>query len=197
MIEFEEIAYIFPDISPTRDEEKKISKYVEAHQEEVDGYVDDITEIIKSRHVDEAETIDDLEQIGALFGELGRRRERDKEEYRTFLKSIVQSFQGRGTKPGMEFAVAAGINAEPKNVTIKEDFQNLEYTIQLDDVDDEFVSSAVNDMATLADPSGVELAEPPIIRLEESTITIEASGFTVTSSTTGLGGQTLGNDTLG
>jgi len=197
MIEFEEIADIFPDISPTQDDKKKIAKYVAAHQAEVNGYADNITEIIKSRHVDEAETIADLEQIGALFGELGRRRGRDKEEYRAFLKSVVQSFQGRGTNPGMKFAIAAGINAEPENITINEDFQNLEYTIQIDDVDEGFVSSAINDMATLADPSGVELAEPPVIRLEDSTITISSSGFTVTQSATGLGGQKLGNNTLG
>jgi len=98
----------------------------------------------------------------------------------------VQSFRGRGTKQGMSFAIAAGIGTDPSNVTITEDYQNVGYEISLSDVNTDFVTAVVEDMAQLADPSGVELLTPPLIVVEGGAVDVVPTE-TTTSSTSGLG----------
>lgn len=178
--------------------ESIFSRYVGAHDDEFDKTRTKLNDVISSRDIDQASGAD-LNRMGAIFGELGRRRGRDDPDYRAFLKSIVQSFKGRGTKPGMKFAIAAGIGTSTENITITEDFTEVGYEIQIDNVDTDFLSGAVNDMAQLADPSGVELLSPPVILLDGSTLVFTMVESSVTSSTTGLGGDTLtldGNSTL-
>lgn len=173
-------------------------RYLDAHDMQIEELEADIDRIIDSHSVETA-TERDLERVGALFGELGRRSGRSDEEYRTLLKSIVNSFSGRGSRGGLKFAIAAAIGTTPDNVNIVEDFENLRYTIVIENVDSSFLSSAINDLAELADPSGVEL-EDAVITTEGNTLTITRSMSTVTSESVGLGGDTLtldGNSTLG
>lgn len=176
-----------------------LNRYVSAYDTTVDPLNGDIQSAIESRQVEHADgraesdsgTNTDLDRIGALFGPLGKRRGRSDTEYRALLKSIVQSFSGRGTKPGMKFAIAAGIGTDTSNITIDEDFQQVGYEIRVENVDTQFLSSVVNDMAQLADPSGVELLSPPIIVLDGESTVISESGSTVVASQRGMGGGTL------
>jgi hypothetical protein len=98
----------------------------------------------------------DLDRVGALFGPLGRRRGRNDAEYRAFLRSIVQSFSGRGTVDGIKFAVAAGIDIPESDVIVTEDFQSNSYSITVLNPNG-INSSVVDEMAELADPSGIGL----------------------------------------
>lgn len=178
--------------------ESIISRYVDEHESEVDVADLEIDEVIDSHQVDNA-TGSELDRIGAIFGQLGKRRGRPDDEYRSFLKSVVQSFKGRGTVPGLKFAIAAGVGGEPDDIAITEDFDAVGYTITITNVDTSFITSAVNDLAQLADPSGVELLQAPIIVSEIKSIDIEKDESVVTEEI-GLGGGTLaldGSQTLG
>jgi hypothetical protein len=167
-----------------------ISRYLESHDAEVDTTDAFINSAIVSHQVDKASG-KNLNRIGALFGELGKRRGRSDPEYRTFLKSIVQSFSGRGTVPGLKFAIAAGVGTDPENVTISEDFTEVGYSIQIEGVDTSFLTGVISDLADLADPSGVELLAPPVVVLPAGEIEFETPGSQVVSSTEGLGSGTL------
>jgi hypothetical protein len=178
--------------------ESVVSRYIASYEDEVSTTNDKIDAVIASREVDNA-TGDDLDRIGALFGELGRRRGRPDAEYRAFLKSIVQSFKGRGTIPGLKFAIAAGIGTDPENIIINEDFEEVGYTITIENTDSGFLTKAINDLAQLADPSGVELLSPPVLVSDPKPIDIAKNQSQVTTEV-GLGGGTLdldGSKTLG
>lgn len=170
-----------------------IERYIEAHEETTNDVDKKIEEVIDSRQINNA-TGDDLDRIGSLFGDLGKRRGRTDNEYRIFLKSIVRSFGGRGTLPGLKFAISAGINTNPENIEIIEDFNKVGYKIRINNVDTSIISSVINDLAELADPSGVELLAPPVIVLEGSNIYIDRTESNVVSTQTGLGGDTLTMD---
>lgn len=180
--------------------ESVLTRYVAAHNEVADHYSHtEIQDVIDSHQVDNA-TGDQLDEIGALFGEIGRRRGRTDDEYRALLKSIVQSFSGRGTVPGMKFAIAAGIGTDPENIKIDEDFTKVGYEIRIENVDTTFLSSVVNSMAQLSDPSGVELLSDPIIVNDGDVILFVPTESTETDSDVGLGGNVLtldGNSLLG
>jgi hypothetical protein len=136
--------------------ESVISRYTDAHDDVLNETDVKVDEVIKSSQINNASG-DDLDRIGEIFGDLGRRRGRTDTEYRVFLKSIVQSFKGRGTVPGIRFAVASGLALDADDIDIDEDFVNVEYQIILS----EWTShsgSVIEDLADLADPSGVELS---------------------------------------
>lgn len=103
----------------------------------------------------------DLDRIGAYFGQLGKRRGRSDNDYRAYLKSIVQSFSGRGTIDGIKFAVSSGFGGavDAEDIIIDEDFVKNEYDIEINDFGDtsDINVETVNEMAELADPSGVKL----------------------------------------
>jgi hypothetical protein len=172
--------------------------YVEAHDLEFETLNRDLDKITTAKQVDTA-TGDDLDNVGAIFGKLGERRGRTDSDYRTYLKGVVQSFNGRGSVSGLKFAVAAAIGTDTDNIIIDEDFSSLEYDIQVDNVNASFISSAINDLADLSDPSVVELDEAIII-VDGDTVIIDEQPSTVTADSTGLGGGTLtldGNSQLG
>jgi hypothetical protein len=77
---------------------------VESHEEIFNFLQDDINKIILSRQVDNA-TGNDLDRIGKLFGEIGKRRGRNDKEYASYLKSVVKGFRARGTVPDIKFAL--------------------------------------------------------------------------------------------
>jgi hypothetical protein len=175
-----------------------IARYLEAHDEEFEQLDEDIGQTIALHQVENA-TSDDLDRIGALFGELGNRQGRSDSEYRAFLESIINSFSGRGSRAGLKFAIAAAVSGEPEDVVIDENFEENEYSVRIDNVDTDFITSAVNDLAELADPSGVELVEA-IILTDGNTLTADTTDSTVVTTEIGLGGGTLtldGSSTLG
>jgi hypothetical protein len=179
-----------PEVFPLDDDGRIITRYIDAHEEEFGGIDGAQSYVRLSHYVDEAEGRD-LDRVGRLFGQLGNRGARDTEEYRTFLSNLINSFNARGTLSGLRFAVAAAASTEPENVVIDEDFVNNEYEISIVDTDSEFLSSAVNDLAELADPSAVRISAPPIIITTGDEVLLDATESAVIDSTTGLGANTL------
>lgn len=174
-----------------------IDRYTAAHDEEFDFLESEIKEAIESHEVEQASG-KELDRIGALFGQLGKRRGRDDTDYRIYLQSIVDSFQGRGSLQGLKFAIASSIGADPDDIVIVERFDQLEYDVQVFNVSTGFISSAINDLAELADPSVVQLGQA-IIVIAAGGVNVGADSSTVTSSKVGLCGGTLtldGNSTL-
>lgn len=187
-----------PSVLPLNDGGRIITRYVDAHNTEMEGF-DGATSYTKlSRYVQQADG-SDLNRVGRLFGQLGSRGTRGKEEYRTYLSNLINSFNARGTLSGVKFAVAAAASTDPENVIIEEDFENNEYELSIQNTDSEFLSSAVNELAELADPSGVLLSAPPIIITSGDEVLLDSTESAVIDSTTGLGAGTLtldGNSTL-
>lgn len=179
----------FPHIIP-RELTSVIRKYIDSHGQEYDGYDAASRYVRRSRQVDIA-TETDLDKIGALFGALGRRGTRTEDEYRAYLQSLVDSFNGRGSVIGLKFAIAAAVNTDTSNVVINEDFENNEYEIQLKNVEADFLSGAVNELAQLADPSAVELSAPPVIVTTGDQLFVDRTTSSVIDTTDGLGSNTL------
>lgn len=172
----------FPAILP-RDFGSVFRRYIEAYGDSFAGFDEGMAYVKFSHFVGTAKG-DDLDQVGEIFGALGARGNRNDKEYRTYLGSLVQSFSGRGTVPGLKFAIASAVNTDPDNIIIVEDFANNEYTIQVKDVDSEFLSGVINNLAQLADPSGVELSEAPVIITEGDELLIDTVSSTVIDTVT-------------
>jgi len=140
--------------------ESIISRYTDEHTKIFDKTEDHIDNSVTTNHVDKA-TGAELDRIGRIFGALGRRSGRTDSQYRSYLKSIVQSFSGRGTVDGVKFAVSSGLgpSVPQDEVTLVENFEENEYEIEIENFGDlEGINLAtVNELAELADPSGVNL----------------------------------------
>lgn len=154
-----------------------LRRYIEAHNERYDDFTDRLNEIVESRQIDQAQG-EELDRIGAAFGVLGRRRGRSDQEYRIYLKSLVQSFKGRGTVPGIISAVAAGLNTDEENVEVVEDFENLEYVIRLEDWP-AHRGSTIEELAELADASVAQQIRTEYDVDEEETGVTDAVNTTV------------------
>lgn len=183
-----------------------LSRYAAAHDDEMQTLSDDIEEIVYIRHVGEGPNSgditkasgDELDRLGAIYGPLGDRQQRSDSSYRAYLKSIASSFEGRGSRSGLKFAIAAAVNGDVEDVEIVEDVENLSYTIRISNLQGGVLSSVINDLAELADPSGVEL-EAAVILTEGDNIVLSGTSSSTTTDV-GLGGGTLtldGNSTLG
>lgn len=146
-----------------------ISRYIGEHDRVLDDTEETIEEVVGTKYIGpvdedadfEAVSGQELDQIGRIFGLLGRRSGRDDPQYRSYLKSIVQSFSGRGTLDGVKFAVSSGLgpSVPEEEIEIVEDFENNSYEIEIENFGDlEGIDLAtVNELAELADPSGVKL----------------------------------------
>jgi hypothetical protein len=146
---------IIPDILDKSDD-TIVRRYVDAHDAELEEFENDLVDVLTSKQLENASG-DDLDRIGRLFGELGRRRGRSDVEYRNYLGSIVQSFGGRGTNPGIKFALGGGINVDIENIVIDENFDDLSDTLVFYDWTPHKTQTLV-DIFQLAKPSTVELA---------------------------------------
>lgn len=154
MVDINGIMDNLPSVIP-RDPGSVIRRYVASHEEDVQTYEDRLDTVMESHQIDHA-TGDELDQIGAFFGKLGRRRGRSDQEYRIYLKTIVQAFKGRGTVPGIQSAVAAGLNTVPEEINISEDFQNLEYEILMTEWEPH-EAATISELAELSDASVAKL----------------------------------------
>lgn len=149
----QEILDRFPDILP-REDESIFRRYVEAHQEEMDEEYDTAVESVKlSRQIEHASG-NNLDRIGRIFGPVGRRTGRTDEQYRRYLKSVVQAFSGRGTDRSMREALAAALDITVEDVRLTEDFENVEYEVILHDWTPHSVNN-IYEIAEIVDPSGV------------------------------------------
>ena len=100
----------------------------------------------------------DFDRLGRMFGDLGRRRERDDLAYRQYLNSLVTVLSGRGQKPTIKAAVETAIGVEPESIEITEYFEDLEYEIGIVGWEDHQPISIIN-IVNAADPSGVRLRQ--------------------------------------
>jgi len=138
--------------------ESIISRYLAASTLELDTAEEKIDESLTSRFIDQASG-NDLDRIGALFGpNIGARDGRGDAQYRFYLKSIVSSFISRGTKNGIKLAIAAAASVDIDDVTIVEFFDTNEYEIVVVP-NNAVIGSIIEQVAELADPSGVKLRQ--------------------------------------
>jgi len=172
-----------------------ILRYIEAFDNDLSAIESAIGNLKDAKSVETADN-QELDFIGSWFDEIGERRGKSDREYRRFLRSLVQAFQGTGTKFDIKLAVAAAVNTDPENVVIDEDFEETAITVTIDD-EDSIVSGAVNEMIEIAKGAGIELESSPIVKTPGTTLDDD---ITVTYQTTvieGLGSGVLGNRELG
>lgn len=132
-----------------------LKRYLEAASAESELTQDAIIDSVSDKFVDTASG-DDLDRIGALFGDtIGDRRGRSDGDYRAYLKSVVRSFISRGTISGIKLAVSAATGVPIEDIEIREDFENNEYEIIVIP-QTPVTGTTIEEIAEIADPSGVE-----------------------------------------
>jgi hypothetical protein len=131
-----------------------LSRYLDVTEESFDLTEESIRNVINQKFINTAEG-ESLDRIGELFGPLiGNRGGRNDTEYRILLRSVVQSFISRGTTNGIKLAVSASVDVDEELISIREDFQNNSYEVVIQP-NQPFTGSIVEDVAEIADPSGV------------------------------------------
>jgi len=132
-----------------------ISRYLDAHEDELDDVEDALQEVINNKFVDSASG-DGLDELGKLFGPtIGKRRGRSDAQYRIYLKSVVQSFVSRGTVNGIKLAISAATEVPLEDIVINEDFEQVQYEVQVQAATPVTVE-LLEEVAEIADPSGVD-----------------------------------------
>ena len=131
-----------------------ISRYIENSSDELKTVEDELDEIIKAKFIDNA-TGDELDNIGATFGQIGKRSGRNDTQYRIYLKSVVQSFVSRGTISGIKAAISAATDVPLENIQINEDFTTNSYEVQVVAATP-ITGSLLEEVSQIADPSGVD-----------------------------------------
>jgi hypothetical protein len=132
-----------------------IGRYLDAAEDELDDVEQSLTQVINNKFVDKANG-DALDELGKLFGPtIGKRRGRNNTQYRIYLKSVVQSFISRGTVNGIKLAIAAATDVPIEDITINEDFTNVEYEVEVL-ANTPVTVELLEEVAEIADPSGVE-----------------------------------------
>jgi len=158
-----------PEVLPLfRD--SRLAAVVEAVQAEFDDFKSATEDVQDSLFVNTADG-GSLDQIGADFGLIGRRRGRDDTAYRQFLRSVVPAFDGRGTERDVEVAVGAGVARAPRFVDLRQDFSNREYEVELFDWA-AHRTGTVHDLADLADPVAVDRVDPVHLFSDEVAVAI-------------------------
>ena len=136
--------------------ESIIGRYIDAHAEELDEVRSTIEQIQDNKAIDRASG-SDLDEIGALFGRLGRRLGRDDTQYRIYLKSVVQSFVSRGRPDDIKRAIAAATDVPESDIEIRENFEEVQYEVVIRAATP-VTGSLVEEVSEIADPSGVSQA---------------------------------------
>lgn len=147
-----------PSPFPLYEESTDFEPWLSAHQSEVDELQQEIVQVMKEVHVGTA-TGFELDLIGREYGVLGRRRGRDDPTYRSYLISLVASFRGRGTIPGVKEAISSGLVVDRDAVELIEDFTANKYEVKLTNWT-EHRTGVVHTMADLSDPLAIERREP-------------------------------------
>ncbi|AFH22097.1 hypothetical protein OSG_eHP16_00025 [environmental Halophage eHP-16] len=171
-----------PEVLPLfRD--SRLATVIEAIQSEFDEFKSDTESVQDSLFIDTADG-GSLDQIGADFGLIGRRRGRDDTAFRQFLRSVVPAFDGRGTERDVEVAVGAGVAVDADEIDLRQDFSNREYEVELFDWS-AHRTGTVRDLADLADPVAVGRIDPlyyfsdPVVIATASDATRIDSGVTL------------------
>lgn len=182
----------FPHLLPRGD--STFAKYIRAHDEKFTAFDEDIIDVILSRQINNAKGTN-LDRIGQIFGELGRRRGRSDTDYRNNLRSIVESFKGRGTKPGIKFALSGAVNTTPDEILIEEHFDTLENTVTITEWEAHNNDTIVT-LFNLAKPSVVQLRYPIEYQAGKGTITMTGS-TRAGNEDLGLGSGNIGDNHIG
>lgn len=191
--------------------ESIISRYLDAHEEELDDVEEALQEVINNKFIDTA-TGESLDEIGKLFGPtIGKRRGRSDKQYRIYLRSVVQSFISRGTVNGIKLAISAATGVPIEKIEIDEDFTTNSYNVTITPVVP-ITGSLIEEVAEIADPSGVEqlltrldiddeeIAVDDTISISEGQNILEdmvsADALTVNGNNTITTDQMAGDDTV-
>jgi hypothetical protein len=161
------------DFTVTYSAQSVLSRYLESVEEETESVDDEIgvnstfstdnNTVVSSKYISTARD-EELDEIGKLFGPLGRRAGRDTERYRQYLKGISNVYNGRGTKDSVANVVSTVVSSEDVKVErdeigFKEYFNDNEYSITFDRFENHRIS-LLYDIAEIADPSGVKFVGP-------------------------------------
>jgi len=166
-----------------QDDDTTLQQWLAELQIEADDVDIALDNVLESLQVEHAPTRA-LDELGKDFGELGKRRGRDDDQYRSFLLGLVAAFDGRGTPPGLKTAIAVGVLASADDVSLIEDFGTQEYEVVLEnEAWSPHRSGTVRDLADLADPSVVQLRGPVHHRLATAPIGIETEATAINSGT--------------
>jgi hypothetical protein len=163
-----------PSILPLFREDSELRVIVESLQAEIDELQTDTAEVKDSLFVETAEG-QSLDLIGEELSIIGRRRGRNDENYRQLLQRLVPAFDGRGTTSDVVFAVAAGVTFDTDTVTLREDFGNRAYEVELLESDwAPHQTGTTRELAELADPVAVDRVDPVYLFSEAANPRIQA-----------------------
>jgi len=173
--QYDSIAFIDSDVLPddgtefqaTYVAEPLLSRYVGSFDEDIKQLGDKIDDSIDGKYLDTAEGRE-LDRIGAQYGPIGRRLGREDNEYRSFLRSIVETFDATGTKSGIRFVTGAVLEVDPDLVEIIEDFDNQEFRVRVEHPDSQVQTTSLNSLIDLSSPTGVGVSGPPTLYLERN-----------------------------
>jgi len=173
--QYDSIAFIDSDVLPddgtefqaTYVAEPLLSRYVGSFDEDIKKLGDKIDDSIDGKYLDTAEGRE-LDRIGAQYGPIGRRLGREDNEYRSFLRSIVETFDATGTKSGIRFVTGAVLEVDPDLVEIIEDFDNQEFRVRVEHPDSQVQTTSLNSLIDLSSPTGVGVSGPPTLYLERN-----------------------------
>ena len=139
----------------TYESDSILKRYLAASNDEIEITQGAVVDSITSKFIDTASG-DDLDRIGELFGDvIGARRGRVDSDYRAYLKSVVQSFVSRGTIDGIKIAISAATGADIETISIQENFDENTYEVSVIP-ETPIAGSTIEEIAEIADPSGVE-----------------------------------------
>lgn len=177
-----------PEVLP-RFRDSRLATVIEAIQAEFDTFRSDTEEVSDSLFVNSADG-DSLDQIGADFGVIGRRRGRPDAAYRQFLRSLVPAFDGRGTEQDVEIAVAAGVARDPTVVDLRQDFGNREYQIELFDWP-AHRTGTIRELADIADPVAVDRIDPVFLFSDVGSVIVDGASTEPELKSVGLSSDRL------
>lgn len=146
----------WPVVLPIHDENSNVGKWIAGHQTEFDALDGDIDAVVDSRQIENA-TGTELDEIGALFGDIGKRRGRSDARYRQILLSLYGALISTGRAKDITASVSAATGVESESVSAPEDTANLEYDVVIEDWKRENAIGPIRDAAEIADASVVTL----------------------------------------
>ena len=132
-------------------------RWIAGHQAFLDRLDQEILAVIASTQVGNAVGVD-LDNVGAIFGAIGKRRGRGDAAYEDYLEGIVRAYEGSGTRGGLKFVVANIILAPEDTIGIVEHFSDLEYTVRLSRWESHTVGSIWR-LTDISDPSLVKMRD--------------------------------------
>jgi hypothetical protein len=163
-----------PNALPLFRDDSELRVIVESLQAEIDDLRTDTSDVKDSLFIETAEG-QSLDLIGEELSVVARRRGRDDASYRQFLQGLVPAFDGRGTASDVRFAVASGVTFDTDAVTLREDFGNREYEVELRNSD--WVAhrtGTTRELAEISDPVAVDRIDPVYLFTEPGGVALQA-----------------------